>query len=470
MTRTYPKTVFSRIAATSRERASIAEGSVSFSKTGRWRSRLVRGLGMGSRVSRRPDRFSGLALFLLFLTQLPGLTAPAHAQSCEGAFAQNELSVRGDISDSFAICRPCGPYRIQAIDVSNASPGAVVSCITIHYEIFHTCPIWDLDIELRSSTGNTYILQTAACGFVCGAILQSVTVAGISQFNGEDVNQSWSLYVRDCATLDVGYISSWWIQVYSDDCTAIDDVQVETGPGDTICRGDERPIQWNSTAGAVQIDLLRDGTLCETLVENLPNTGGYVWSGIDPDCDDGSYQVRVSCAGDPSVNAVSAPFSICGISIAEQPEGGTACLPDGHDLCVSAESSCALTYQWRRNGIDVSGADSSCYTTDEPGTYVCAVSSVCGTATSAAALVTRQGVVLRVLHPGLRGRGPGPDFRHAIVATPAGALLRGDVELHVRAGDFYAHGHGGDPRYNQVCLHVVFEDDAGEDTRLANGR
>ena len=88
----------------------------------------------------------------------------------------------------------------------------------------------------------------------------------------------------------------------------------------------------------------------------------------------------------------------------------------------------------------------------------------------ASALVTRQGVPVRVLHPGRPGRGAGPDFRDAVIATPSGRLLRGDVELHVRASDFQAHGHGRDRRYNGVVLHVVFEDDAVEDTRLASGR
>jgi hypothetical protein len=88
----------------------------------------------------------------------------------------------------------------------------------------------------------------------------------------------------------------------------------------------------------------------------------------------------------------------------------------------------------------------------------------------AAALVTRRGAPVRVVHPGFPGRGAGPDFRDAIVAPASGALLRGDVELHVRASDFAVHGHGGDARYNNVVLHVVFEDDRREDTLLASGR
>jgi hypothetical protein len=87
-----------------------------------------------------------------------------------------------------------------------------------------------------------------------------------------------------------------------------------------------------------------------------------------------------------------------------------------------------------------------------------------------AALVTRQGVPVRVLHRGRRGRGPGPDFRGAVIAGPSGLTLRGDVEIHVRSSEFRAHGHDRDPAYDGVILHVVFEDDAGADTRLRCGR
>ena len=84
----------------------------------------------------------------------------------------------------------------------------------------------------------------------------------------------------------------------------------------------------------------------------------------------------------------------------------------------------------------------------------------------ASALVTRQGAPLRVLRPGRRGRGPGPDYRDALIAAPSGRLLRGDVELHVRASDFRRHGHHRDARYNGVVLHVVFEDDDADETPL----
>ncbi len=87
------------------------------------------------------------------------------------------------------------------------------------------------------------------------------------------------------------------------------------------------------------------------------------------------------------------------------------------------------------------------------------------------ALLTRSGLPLRVLFRGRTcARGPGPDFRDAIIATPSGLQLKGDVELHVRASAFRQHGHHRDPAYDNVVLHVVFQDDEGGSTLLACGR
>jgi len=87
-----------------------------------------------------------------------------------------------------------------------------------------------------------------------------------------------------------------------------------------------------------------------------------------------------------------------------------------------------------------------------------------------AALVTTSGQPVTVLHPGIAGRGAGPDFRWARIEIAAGVTGLGDVELHVRATDFRGHGHHQDARYDNVMLHVVFEDDIGADTLLANGQ
>ncbi len=54
----------------------------------------------------------------------------------------------------------------------------------------------------------------------------------------------------------------------------------------------------------------------------------------------------------------------------------------------------------------------------------------------------------------------GPDFQGAILAREDGVLLRGDVEIHVRASDWRKHGHQRDPAYNQtVCQVVLWQDE-----------
>ena len=85
------------------------------------------------------------------------------------------------------------------------------------------------------------------------------------------------------------------------------------------------------------------------------------------------------------------------------------------------------------------------------------------------ALVTLDGDSVRVIYRGRPGAGAGPDFRDAIVSFP-GRLAEGDVELHVRSGDFYRHGHGADPAYDRVVLHVVLFSEGEPETRLACGR
>jgi hypothetical protein len=84
------------------------------------------------------------------------------------------------------------------------------------------------------------------------------------------------------------------------------------------------------------------------------------------------------------------------------------------------------------------------------------------------ALVTADGRPLRVIFRGQPGRGPGPDFRGAIISIPDG-LLQGDVELHVRTSDFRRHRHHLDPAYAGVALHVVFFHDETGETALPGG-
>jgi hypothetical protein len=86
------------------------------------------------------------------------------------------------------------------------------------------------------------------------------------------------------------------------------------------------------------------------------------------------------------------------------------------------------------------------------------------------ALVLHDGTRIQVVYRGRPSSGPGPDFRDAVVAYPDATLRKGDIELHVHTSDFRAHGHHIDPAYNNLVLHVVFENNGEPETRLPNGR
>src|SRR5690554_4131073 len=52
----------------------------------------------------------------------------------------------------------------------------------------------------------------------------------------------------------------------------------------------------------------------------------------------------------------------------------------------------------------------------------------------------------------------GPDFFNGTV-TIDGMRWSGNIELHIKSSDWYAHEHHRDPAYNNVVLHVVYNHD-----------
>ncbi len=84
------------------------------------------------------------------------------------------------------------------------------------------------------------------------------------------------------------------------------------------------------------------------------------------------------------------------------------------------------------------------------------------------ALPTSDGRMVRVRSPGIENRDSGPDFLGAIIILDD-EILQGDVELHVKSGDWRAHGHHLDPHFNSVILQVVLWDDAKKPAQLESG-
>jgi hypothetical protein len=76
---------------------------------------------------------------------------------------------------------------------------------------------------------------------------------------------------------------------------------------------------------------------------------------------------------------------------------------------------------------------------------------------------------IEIIYPGRASNDGGCDFKDAVFFLN-GKMTTGDVEVHIRNGDWNRHGHSDDPRYNDIALHVVAIDDTGSITRTSLGR
>ncbi|EEF61537.1 DUF2851 family protein [Pedosphaera parvula] len=75
-------------------------------------------------------------------------------------------------------------------------------------------------------------------------------------------------------------------------------------------------------------------------------------------------------------------------------------------------------------------------------------------------LTTLDGKSVRVLHPGFKNHGAGPDFRGAMIQIRGGVILTGDVEVDLRGSGWRSHGHDRNPDFKNVVLHVIWEKEA----------
>jgi hypothetical protein len=73
-------------------------------------------------------------------------------------------------------------------------------------------------------------------------------------------------------------------------------------------------------------------------------------------------------------------------------------------------------------------------------------------------LATTAGEDLQVIFPGQYNTNQGPDFTTAKIRI-GNTLWAGTVELHIMSGDWQKHHHQNDSNYQNVILHVVWEDD-----------
>lgn len=74
-------------------------------------------------------------------------------------------------------------------------------------------------------------------------------------------------------------------------------------------------------------------------------------------------------------------------------------------------------------------------------------------------LTSYNSETLNIIHVGTRNTLSGPDFFNAKVIIE-NTLWAGNIEIHVKSSDWLLHKHQNDKAYDNVILHVVFENDA----------
>ena len=73
-------------------------------------------------------------------------------------------------------------------------------------------------------------------------------------------------------------------------------------------------------------------------------------------------------------------------------------------------------------------------------------------------LAISSGEKLEVFFPGTLNDNAGPDFSNAKIKL-ANMHWAGSVEIHVKSSGWYEHRHDADAAYENVVLHVVWNED-----------
>jgi hypothetical protein len=73
-------------------------------------------------------------------------------------------------------------------------------------------------------------------------------------------------------------------------------------------------------------------------------------------------------------------------------------------------------------------------------------------------LTTVDGKIARIFHPGFASLEGGPDFCNAVLQIGDEPPRSGDVEIDLRASGWRAHGHDKNKNFQNVLLHVVWDE------------
>lgn len=198
-------------------------------------------------------------------------------------------------NDTDVVVEPLGEWVTSAITIDSAPDCAVVTGIDVGFQAIHPYSA-DLVVDLTDAVISTeYRIWQNEGGSNPNP---SRTVTGITAFNGQPVNQAWTLWAADLADLDVGYIDYWWIRIYyqigSKTYSVYAMIDNFNGASDNDGDGYYDEFTFNVIIDA---DVsCGDSSVYARVVDN---TTGQAWYSADP----------IAIAGDATDDAVSMSFS-----------------------------------------------------------------------------------------------------------------------------------------------------------------
>jgi hypothetical protein len=163
-----------------------------------------------------------------------------------------------------------------------------------------------------------------------------------------------------------------------------------TGGGSYCQGGGGVPVGLSNSETGVTYQLIRDGV--DVAGATVTGTGSAISFGNQTVA--GTYTVRATDANGSNMMTGSVTVTVNQpVSITSQPQGITSAIGCSASFSVAATGTPSPTYQWRKNGVDISGATNATYTissiaSGDAGNYDVVVTNACGSVPSSAAVLT----------------------------------------------------------------------------------
>ncbi len=342
----------------------------------------------------------------LTVNTAPSITVnPSNSTVCSGAGASFTVAATGTPTPTFQ-------WRKNTVNIGGATSSTYTIPATVagdagSYDCVVTNSCGGATSTAASLTVNTApaITGNPSASTVCAGAPASFTASATGtpsptfQWRKNAVNiggaTSSTYNIASAVTGDAGSYDCVVTNSCGNATSTAATLTVNTAPGvtappvgSTVCAGSPASFSVSVTGSPTPTFQWRKNTV------DIPGATSSTYSiPVTTTADAGSYDVVITnpCGGTTpaavTLTVNSAP------AVTGNPANSTVCSGSPASFSVSATGTPAPTFQWRKNAINIGGANASSYsipatTTGDAGSYDCVVTNSCGNATSTAATLT----------------------------------------------------------------------------------